>query len=415
VFAMLLGYASMLFITNFYGAEEWGIYSLCFTLLSIAVLLPKFGFDNSLVRIITELNTHNNHKEIKRVLFKALAISIIITLLIVVVINSFSDVIIAKILKQNNLKPYIKLISLCVLPIVILTIISATFQAFKKTMLFMLFQTAFINFVFLILLLIYHYLEINIKIFELYYYSALITMIISIFTLYGFLNKKSLSLQQKEIKYGFKKIATISLPMLLSSSFALLMGWSDIIMLSYFKTAADIGIYNSALKLAALSSITLIAVNAIATPKFVEFYSKMDMSGLESIVKKSTKMIFYSTAPVLIILIIFSKKILGLFGDEFSIGYLALIYLCIASFINAISGSVGYIMQMTNQQKTYQNIIITAFIINLILNIILIPKYSFNGAALASSLAMIFWNIALVIIIKRKFGFWTVYIPFLVK
>uniref|UniRef100_UPI00404AF87B oligosaccharide flippase family protein n=1 Tax=Gelidibacter sp. TaxID=2018083 RepID=UPI00404AF87B len=415
VFAMLLGYASMLFITNFYGAEEWGIYSLCFTLLSIAVLLPKFGFDNSLVRIITELNTYNNHKEIKRVLFKALAISIIITILIVVVINSFSDVIIAKILKQNNLKPYIKLISLCVLPIVILTIISATFQAFKKTMLFMLFQTAFINFVFLILLLIYHYLEISIKIFELYYYSALITMIISIFTLYCFLNKKSLSLQQKEIKYGFKKIANISLPMLLSSSFALLMGWSDIIMLSYFKTATDIGIYNSALKLAALSSITLIAVNAIATPKFVEFYSKMDMSGLESIVKKSTKMIFYSTAPVLIILIIFSKKILGLFGDEFSIGYLALIYLCIASFINAISGSVGYIMQMTNQQKTYQNIIITAFIINLILNIILIPKYSFNGAALASSLAMIFWNIALVIIIKRKFGFWTVYIPFLVK
>ena len=70
-------------------------------------------------------------------------------------------------------------------------------------------------------------------------------------------------------------------------------------------------------------------------------------------------------------------------------------------------------MQMTNNQKVYQYIIILAFIINLILNYILIPIYGINGAAFSSAVAMAFWNLALVIIIKQKLGFWTIYIPFI--
>jgi O-antigen/teichoic acid export membrane protein len=296
----------------------------------------------------------------------------------------------------------------------LLTIISAVFQALKKTTLFMLFQTTLINVVFFIFLLVFKSLEINLKTFNLYVLSVAIVLLISFLFLYKMfksLNKDDIK-SEEITEYSYTKISKVSFPMMMSSSFALLMGWSDIFMLSYYKTAADIGIYNSTLKLAALSSITLMAVNAIATPKFVEFYTRNDILGLEGIVKKSTKMIFLTSLPILLVLIIFSKPILGFFGDEFRLGYLALIYLCISRFVNAISGSVGYIMQMTDQQKVFQNILIIAFVINLILNYLLIPKYSYDGAAIASSLSMIFWNIALVLIIKTKLGFWTFYNPF---
>src|SRR5690606_11978509 len=134
---------------------------------------------------------------------------------------------------------------------------------------------------------------------------------------------------------------------LLSNSFALLMGWSDIIMLSFYKSTIEIGIYNSALKLALLSTIPLMAINSIAAPKFVEFYAKRDFNGLKETVHRSTGMVFYSSGPILLVLIFFPKTILGFLGSEFEMGYIALIYLCISRFINAISGSVGYLMQMT--------------------------------------------------------------------
>lgn len=408
VLGMLFGYSSMLFVTNYYGADEWGIYSLCFTILSISVLLPKFGFDNSLVRIITSLKINNNHDEIKRVVFKSLMIAIIISFIIIIFINLISDFIVNDILRKQEIKPYIIIVTFSIIPLVTLSIVSAFFQAIKKTAKFILFQTTLINILFLFLLIICYWQEKDVAVFKLYFIAICLSSLIAMFfLLYGFKDLDIQPLVKKIEYYNYKKIINISTPMLLSSSFALLMGWSDILMLSYFKSTTDIGIYDSTLKLSILSGIPLIAINAIATPKFVEYYTKNDIEGLKDTVKQSTKMIFLAATPVLLVLIIFSKVILGFFGEEFIVGYLALIYLCISRFINAISGSVGYIMQMTDQQRTYQNVIVIAFLINLFLNFILIPNFSYNGAAIASSVAMIFWNVTLVVIIKKKFGFWT--------
>ncbi|RLD27262.1 MAG: hypothetical protein DRI75_09950 [Bacteroidetes bacterium] len=414
VTGMFFGYVIMLFITKYYGAEEWGIYSLCLTILSVALLLPRFGFDSSLVRIIAELNVENKQNQIYGVLFKSIIISVVLSLAVIAIVILSSDLLVSKVIKQQEMIYYFKIINIAVIPMVLLTIFTAVFQALKNTTLFMLFQTTLINVVFFVLLLIYHSLEIDLKTFNLYVISVVIVLLLSflfLFKTFKSLNKNAIITEERS-KYTFSKICNVSFPMMMSSSFVLLMGWSDIFMLSYYKTATDIGIYNSTLKLAALSSITLMAVNAIATPKFVEFYASRNIVGLEDLVKKSTKMIFLSSLPILLILIIFSKPILGFFGDEFRLGYLALIYLCISRFVNAISGSVGYIMQMTDQQQTFQNILIIAFAINLVLNYLLIPKYSYDGAAIASSLSMVFWNIALVFIIKIKLGFWTFYNPF---
>jgi len=404
---MAFGYFIMLFITNNYGADEWGIYSLCITVLSIAVLLPKFGFDNSLVRIITELKLFNNNGEIKKVIYKSVTISIIISFLVIIVINLLSGFIINELLKKPQLEPYISIISYAIVPVVLITIVSAYFQAIKRTTLFILFQTALINIVFFFLLLICYFFKVDFIIFQLYIVSIFVTLTLALILYFLNTHNQDKAEVIKKINYSYKDIVNLSTPMLLSSSFALFMAWSDVIMLSIFKTTTDIGIYDSALRLATISSISLIAINAIVTPKFVEFYSNNDLEQLKDIVQKSTRLIFFTATPVLFILIFFSKEILSFFGDEFAIGYLALIYLCISRFINAISGSVGYIMQMTDNQKTYQTVIFIAFIINVILNFILIPKYSYTGAALASSIAMIFWNITLVIIIKKKLGFWT--------
>ena len=404
---MAFGYLTMLFITNVYGADEWGLYSLCLTILSISVLLPKFGFDNSLVRIITELKLHQNNSEIKNVIYKSVTISIVISLVLILIINLFSEFIVIDVLNKPELTPLIRLISYAIAPLTLITIISAFFQALKKTVLFILFQTALINFFFLILLVINYYLNIEFIIFKLYLIAICFTFLVSLSLYFRVMKNASKNLTLKGITYNYKSIINISTPMLLSSSFALFMGWSDILMLSIYKTTTDIGIYDSALRLATLSGLSLIAINAVVTPKFVEYYSNKDFKGLKEIVQKSTRLIFYTATPVLLILIFFSKEILGFFGDEFTIGYMALVYLCISRFINAISGSVGYIMQMTDNQVIYQKVIFIAFVINVVLNFILIPKYSYTGAALASAIAMVFWNLTLVIIIKKRLGFWT--------
>ncbi|MBC3845740.1 flippase [Winogradskyella echinorum] len=406
---MLFGYMAMLFVTNNFGAETWGLHSLCFTILGILTLIPKFGFDNSLVRIITELNI-NKSKEIYNVLKKVIIISLVTSITVILVTLIFSDYLVEHLIKSNEIKPLVKIICFAIIPTVVLTIISGYFQAIKNITKHVLFQTTAVNILFFILLVTFYVLKIAMPVFKVYFISIAITSIFSVIYFINTLRHKSLinNRSKKAEIYSFKRIISISSPMLLSTSFALLMGWSDVIIISFYNTTSEIGIYDSALKLSTLSGIFLIAVNSIATPKFVEFFSNKDFDGLKETVQKSTKLIFYTTTPILLILVLFSSRILSYFGEEFVAGSFALIVLCISRFVNAISGSVGYIMQMTDQQKTYQNVIIIAFFINLILNLVLIPLYGINGAAIASSTAMIFWNITLVFIIKMKLGFWTI-------
>ncbi len=409
---MVIGYMIMIFITNKFGAQGYGEYALAITILSVALVFSKFGLDTSIVRIIGEAKLLINKNGIIQILKKTFVITFVIGIFFSLLFLNFSDEIAVKIINSTNITNELELIGWLIIPATIIYLIAAYFQAYKKVVIYMLFNTFLLNIILLSLLVIFEYLEIVYRPFYLYALSICITFLIAIIILLFSLNSLT-AVRNRIVKYNFSKILRVSLPMLLSSSFILIINWSDIIMLSIFSTEKNIGIYNASQRISEISSITLFAINAIATPKFVEFYSKNDMKGLQSTVVKSTKLILISSFPILTIFILFPKTILSINGPEFILGYMALTFLCIGKFFNSISGSVGYILQMTNNQKAFQNVMFLAAMINIFLNYLFIPKFGYNGAAFASMITVIVWNTILVVIIKRKLGFWTVYNPFI--
>ena len=77
---------------------------------------------------------------------------------------------------------------------------------------------------------------------------------------------------------------------------------------------------------------------------------------------------------------------------------------------------------MTGNQNIYAKILFVGAILNVTLNLILIPDTSplavfnivgINGAAFASMSSLIVWNVGMVFVVKKKFGFYTFYIPFI--
>jgi len=201
--------------------------------------------------------------------------------------------------------------------------------------------------------------------------------------------------------------------MLLTSSMFLVMHWTDMIMLGMFRAESEVGVYSVVLKMATLASIPLFAINSIAAPKFAEFYRQRDMEGLGRFVRQSTKIVFWASFPFLLAYALFPLPILGVFGEGFGAGALALLLLAAGQFTYAISGSAGHLLNMTGRQNILQNIMFFATGINILLNIILIPDYGINGAALASLISMAFLNLASAAYIKRHFNIVTLYFPLL--
>ena len=180
--------------------------------------------------------------------------------------------------------------------------------------------------------------------------------------------------------------------MLMSATMTVFLGWADTIMLGIFKTSSDVGVYAVVLKIAVIISFTLQAINSILAPKLSHTYNDKNYKSFNNLIKHSTQLNFVISSITIILIIIFRNFILGIFGEEFMVASNALIILCLGQFFNAFCGPVGIVLQMTGRQKLFQNILLLGFIINIVLNYILITPYGVTGAAIASAVSLIVWN-----------------------
>jgi len=212
---------------------------------------------------------------------------------------------------------------------------------------------------------------------------------------------------------SIKNIISISAPMFMTATTTFIIGQTGVIMLGMFRTEAEVGYYAIAVKLATLVSFLLSALNSMAAPKFSELYHSGKIDELFHVAKKTTKLIFWTTTPILVIITALGKPILWLlFGQEFTQAYLALVILAIGQFIHSVSGSTGNFMNMTGNQIILSKIRITSALINVFLGLILIPRLGIYGAAIAGMFGISFWNIYVLFEIKSKFGRTIGYFPF---
>ena len=145
---------------------------------------------------------------------------------------------------------------------------------------------------------------------------------------------------------------------------------------------------------------------------FSSFNAKNDLGGLRKMTLNIGYMNLIISTPIFIAILIFPSFVLDFFGEEFTAGVAPLIVLAISQIINAICGPVMYLLNMTGKEKQARNIIIVASIINVALNLYFIPIYGLMGAAIATGVSTVVWNIMAVFQIKKEYGFISIPHPF---
>ena len=413
IIGIIFGYIFTLLITRKFGADTMGIFALCTTVLSIASILGRLGTDTALLRFVAEYSAQDRKDLVKEVYGKALKIAIPFSISLTIILFFSSPYISKYIFHKEHLSNYFQITSLAVLPLVLTFLNSQSLRAIKRIREYAFFQNIsqfLFGSIFLFLLLT----------FSIKNSLPVIAYVLAIFTGAIFCHilwKKQSRLDSSNVsnEMSTRNILHVSLPMLLSGSMLMITHWTNTLMLGMFRTEAEVGIFNVAAKISTSISFTLIAVTTIAAPKFAEFYGKKDYIGLEKFIQQSTKLIFWTSLPILLVIAFFPSFILGIFGDEFKTGVFALLVLTIGQFISSISGSVGILLNMTGKHKVYQYIMIATTILNIILNLLIIPKYGINGAAIVTMISFAFWNLSSVIYIKYSLNIMTLYIPFLLK
>ena len=408
---LAIGYVLTLVIANLFGAKGLGDYVLAITVLSFFTLLAKIGLDTTSLRFISSFASQERWTSIfyfrKQIMLILFCTSIIASVLMYFLANPIADLI-------NINYRYVEINAFFVMPMAFFMLHYQSLRGLKRIAEFSFFyRMSQALFSIISIVIIYQFTKGSEVPVYAYLVSVFIVSLLSFLSFRYWLKNRSDGKESAEQEImSYSTLLKISIPLMFAQSVQFIMAWTDKLMLGAMTTTEDVGIYHTAFKLSMFAAVALMSINSIAAPKFAEMFGKDDMEGLKKVVHQSTKMIFWTSVPLVTIFFIFPEFFLGLFGEEFKIGVAAFIFLSCGRLISSFSGSVGNVLQMTGNQNIYAKILLFGAILNVTLNLILIPKYGINGAAIASMSSLIVWNLSMVLVVKKKFGFYTFYNPF---
>lgn len=202
-----------------------------------------------------------------------------------------------------------------------------------------------------------------------------------------------------------RDLLTFSAPLLVTATMTLVLANLDTFMLGYFASTGDVGIYNVVYPLARFLQITLIAFNFILMPMVSELHSEGEMGEIRRMYQVVTKWVGIVTLPLFLSFAFFPDLLIRwTFGPEYVAGGTALSLLACGFFVNAVAGPSGNILMAIGNSRTLMYVNVVTGAANAVLNLFLIPRYSFVGAAVATIAGYVVMNGLFVLLLYRDIG-----------
>ncbi|HEY9110389.1 MAG TPA: oligosaccharide flippase family protein [Rhodanobacteraceae bacterium] len=169
----------------------------------------------------------------------------------------------------------------------------------------------------------------------------------------------------------------------------------DVLILGGFAGAEEVGPYYAAVRLAAIAAYGLTAVNTILAPMIAESYAAEDHATMARLVHHAAKLTFVVTAAVALAIAVAGYWALGLFGKGFAeAAYIPLLIILAGQCVAAMTGPTGFLMTMTRYERQASWFMALAAVLNVVFSVALIPIFGLMGAALATALGSVAWNVS---------------------
>jgi O-antigen/teichoic acid export membrane protein len=397
---VILLFLFSLFLTNYYSAEQVGQYDFVRATIMILSGASLIGTNQSLIYYSGFLNSKNSLKSIKNIYFKMIRMTTGICIVFILGYLIIPEGFINELFEKNNAH------SLILKAIVALGFYTTTMlnidalRALKQTIHSELYRNIFRYTPIFILSIVLFFTQNQEWLIEAFLAGFILLSLITTIKVLVLFKKLNLS-NQTSYRFSYNQIFLRSYPMALSAVAYFIMQSVDIIILTVYEGFDNVAYYSIAVKLATVTALALMSVNIVIAPKIAEIYNTNDFNRLNKLIKDAARIIFIISLPVLLILSLFSGPTLSLFGEGYVFAKQALWLLLAGQFFSALCGPGAIYLNMTGKQKKLNNILISGLIVNVILNLVLIPVYGIEGAATATLISMVFWNSLIVAVIYK--------------
>jgi O-antigen/teichoic acid export membrane protein len=191
-----------------------------------------------------------------------------------------------------------------------------------------------------------------------------------------------------------RELWSFSWPLAIGASLILLMSNLDVLMIGYFLQSNDVGFYRSVQPLRQITHFVLQSFVFLFLPLATTFYSRGEHDQLRRLYTTASKWVAVLTLPFVLVFSLFAGDVVRVFfGIEYLPGAPALSILTAGLFFNALVGPNGAMIQALNQSKLEMYAAIVGVVVNIVLNVVLIPQFGIVGAAVATVVGYVMFNI----------------------
>lgn len=407
--AGFFGYVARLVLARNLSVEDFGLFYAVFAFLALLGVFKSLGFEKSLIKFIPEFSHNKKYDFVKSSIIYVTIIQFITNSIIIIAVYLLSSYLSINFFHTPKADIALKLMAIAFFIDSFVNTLKFSFQGFQKMTLFSGIDALRML---IILIIIAIGLKLNYGIFS--PIAAYIITPVILLIVFGWILLNNIFPQFKSSKFVIdnaliKKISKYSIFVMVSGTAAIILGYTDTTVLTYFSGVTAVAMYNVALPTAKILIYLPTAIGSILLPLASELWvkkkEKLLVAGMDLLYKYS----FVIVLPLVFVILSFSELlILVFFGKNYLLASIPMRILSI--------GMIFYTMHLINvnfflgigHPEIQSKILYTAAAFNLITDLILIPLFGTIGAAITTTLSLLIMMVMGLVYIR---GYMTIRFP----
>lgn len=400
-FGFAIGAINTLFLFTYFLEQEY--YGLVTFLLSAASLLwpfMAFGVHSTLIKFFTFYKTkQEKDRLLNLILFLPLIVSGVLGLIGVL---SYSFLIDYFTPGNGLVRPYIWLIFLIAFATSYFEIFFAWSKLYYKSVFGNFMKEVFHRFCISLLLLAVYFTWITVHQF-IYCIAGVFILRLIAMMMYAF----SLYFPKLDFKFpqNLSPVLKYTSLILIAASVATALLDLDKVMIEYFMPIENVAIYGIAIYIATVISVPQKAMHQITNPMTAEFLNTKNKKSLEDLYKKSSLNLLIVSLLIFMLIITNVKQLYELIPDEYELSILVVLLISLVKLYDNILGNNNSILFNSDYYRIVLFIGVLLVLVAFVLNLVFIPSFGIEGAAIASFIAFFIYNSVKIWLVHKKFSF----------
>lgn len=399
---MVINQAVQVLIVRYLTQREYGAFALALSVVALGEAIVTFGLDRAITRFVPIYHEQRDYNKMFGTLFLVISTVVSLGLAVILVVYGFQDFVVRMLLNDQPA------VSQQAAVLLLITVFLAPVQAIDTLMVGMFAVFASPRSIFfrkhvlgpglklvVVLLLIFG----NSNVYFLaggYLAAGVLGVVIYSFILFRLLRNQGLlaHFNWKTIRVPAREVLFFTVPLLSTDLVYVLMTSMDALLLAHYGGTADVAAFRAVQPTARLNQAVFASFTLLFSPLAARMFARKDREGINNLYWQTAIWIAVISFPIFVLTFSLAKPLtLLLYGKAYEQSAVILALLSLGYYFNAALGFNGTTLTIFKKIRYSIVINVLAGVVNLGINLILIPRYGAFGAAVGTCATLLAHNI----------------------